>query len=151
MITRKDAQTASAVTEVKIFAHQPSKKQFESVEAKQVVDTCGHQMLSILLHETLSKELSQVYVSKASKPLQNSKHLLQSLDSITLAHNGSWISFEYFWFQLALTGSCHANYCGFEKLSRTNSSWTESRVFDRELAEEPQAGIAVSIQTPFKQ
>lgn len=90
------------------------------------------------------KKTSQVSVSKAPKTLQNSKHLLQSLDSIRLAHNGSSISFEYFWIQLAPTGSCHANYCGFKKLSRTNSSWTVSRVFGRGLAEEPQAGIAVS-------
>lgn len=78
----RNSVTASAVTEVKIFAHQPSKKQFESVKAKQVVDNCGHQMLSFLLDKTLREKLSQVYVRKASKPLQNSKHLLRSLDSV---------------------------------------------------------------------
>lgn len=70
--------------------------------AKQVVDTCGHQMLSFLLDETLRKILSQVYVRKASKPLQNSKHLLQSLDSITLAHDGSR---NFIWVFLVPTGS----------------------------------------------
>lgn len=86
---------ASAATEVKIFGHQPSKKQFESVEAKQAVDACGHQMLSFLLDKTCKKSVCAQGIKTTAELQTSSAELGQYNITRTTVHE----------FHLSVSGS----------------------------------------------